>query len=100
LAEVSNLAGVATGYAKESIYTQFAHVILTLDERHITAASASALSEFSVFGLTDAALCSVCSTMPLLTTDGKLASHMRRQGLNALTLDSLKWFRNRANDAG
>jgi hypothetical protein len=100
LAEVSNLAGMATGYAKESIYNQFANVILTLDEKHITSASVSALSEFSIFGLTDAVLCTVCSTMPLLTEDRKLASHMRRKGLNALTLDNLKFLRNQANDAG
>jgi hypothetical protein len=91
---------MATGYAKESIYNQFANVILTLDEKHITSASVSALSEFSIFGLTDAVLCTVCSTMPLLTEDRKLASHMRRKGLNALTLDNLKFLRNQANDAG
>ncbi len=100
LTEVSNLAGVATGYPKQSIYTKFANVILTLDEAQIPSASASALSEFSIFGLTDAVLCTACSTMPLLTVDGNLASHMRRKGLNAWTLENLKWLRNQANDAG
>jgi len=100
LAEVSNLAGVATGSAKGLIFTQFAKVIRTLDERQIASASASANSEFPVFGLTDAVLCTVCSTMLLLTADGSLASHMRRKGMNAWTLDNLKWFRNQANDAG
>jgi len=100
LAEVSNLAGLAAGHAKENIFTQFANVIVTLDERQITSAAASAQSEFSLFGLTDAVLCTVCSTMPLLTVDGNLASHLRRKGLNAWTLDNLKWFRDQANDAG
>jgi len=100
LAEVSNLAGAATGYARESIYTQFANVIVTLDERQIASSSVSGHPEFSIFGLTDAVLCTVCSTMPLLTVDGKLASHMRRKGLTAWTLDNLKSFRSQANDAG
>jgi hypothetical protein len=100
LAEVSNLAGVATGHSREAIYTQFARVIVTLDERHIDSASTSVRSEFPIFGLTDAALCVVCSTMPLLTEDGRLAAYMLRKGMTAWTIDNLKSFRNQANDAG
>lgn len=97
LTEVSNLAGIATGHAKQSIYQELARTIDILDERTINATSASTCLEFSIFGLTDAALSMLCLEVPLLTEDGRLAAHLQRKRLKVWTLESLKSFRSRAN---
>ena len=98
LTEVSNLAGSATGESKKSIYQQLAQTIGLLDERSMSSRVASTCPEFSLFGLTDAALSTLCLEIPLLTSDGRLADYLQRKGLQVLTLHSLRLLRNQANN--
>ena len=98
LTEVSNLAGVAIGYAKEATFRELARTIITLDERIIQATSASQGFEFSIFGLTGAALSLLCLEMPLLTEDGRLATHLQLKRHQVWTLDALKRFRSTTNN--
>jgi len=97
LAEVSNLAGFATGATREAILLQLASVIKTLDERAIPATVVSSQPEFKVFGITDAALSLLCADMLLLTEDGRLARHLQLRGFSAWTLDQVKMLKNREN---
>ena len=97
LAEVSNLAGAATGEAKTAIFRHLAKTLVTLDERVIASHSASILPEFIQFGLTDAGLSLLCIDMPLLTEDKRLSDYLQRRGREVFTLESLRTLRNQAN---
>ena len=97
LAEVSNLAGTATGEARTAIFGHLAKTLVTLDERAITSRSASVLPEFIQFGLTDAGLSLLCVEMPLLTGDKRLSDYLQRRGREVFTLESLRTLRSQAN---
>ncbi len=90
LTEVSNLAGSATGQTRHAIFHQLAILLTILDERIMPSQELSRRAEFRSFGLTDAALASLNSEMLLLTEDGRLASHLQRQGWIALSLRDLR----------
>jgi hypothetical protein len=97
LTEVSNLAGAATGMARQAIFTQFAETISALDERHLAATEIAATPEFKAFGLTDAMLSLLCRETVLVTADGRLAAHLQRKGWHAYTLDQVRALRDAEN---
>ena len=97
LAEVSNLAGAASGRSRDAIFLQLAASISSIDEQIVPATTICARPEFMPFGLTDAALCHLCSDMPLITQDGRLARHLQLRGLPAWTLDQVRALRDVAN---
>ena len=90
LTEVSNLAGSATGSARHAIFHQLALLLKVVEEKTTSPYELSKRTEFRHFGLTDAALASLNAEMLLLTEDGRLASHLQRQGLSALSLQDVK----------
>ncbi len=92
LAEVSNLAGSASGATRQAIFAQLAGLVATLEERVVSAKTAAATAEFNLFGVTDAALSVLAVDMSLLTQDGRLARHLQLKGLSAWTLDQVKIF--------
>jgi rRNA-processing protein FCF1 len=98
LAEVSNLAGSASGLSRIAIFGQLAGTIETLDERSLPAAELCTQPEFLAFGITDAALCRLCRTMLLVTEDGRLAHHLHLRGFNALSLVHLRNLRESAQN--
>jgi rRNA-processing protein FCF1 len=99
LTEVSNLAGAAFGQSRIAIFQQIASLCDTLEEHTMAADILTKRPEFSIFGLTDAALSLLSAETALLTQDGRLARHLRIQGLSVMTLQDVKVLRNRANYA-
>jgi rRNA-processing protein FCF1 len=98
LTEVSNLAAAASGQSRTGIFSQLSLLCKVLEERPVPAAPAVDQLEFRIFGLTDAVLSQLCSEMLLLTQDGRLTTHLRNRGLNALTLNDVRALRHQANN--
>jgi len=98
LTEVSNLAGAASGQARDAIFLQLESLFVTLDERTSLATALCAQPEFRVFGITDSAMSLLSVEMLLLTEDGRLARHLQLKGLHALTLKQVKALRDQANN--
>jgi hypothetical protein len=99
LAEVSNLAGAATGQTKDAIFLQLQSLFVSLDERRESASILCSLPEFRMFGITDAAISLLSAEILLLTEDGRLAHHLRLKGLRAWTLEQVRALRDQANSA-
>ena len=89
LTEVSNLANSLPWSIKADWFNHFSRRITRLEERHIPAANLASLPEFSVFGLTDAALFELAKSTLLVTADERLASHLRRRELFVLGFNEI-----------
>jgi hypothetical protein len=90
LTEVSNLANSLPQYVKPGCFEHFSRLIVQIDERHLPAGYLTGLAEFPLFGLTDAALSSLASTVVVATADGRLCSHLRRRGLQAVGFNEIR----------
>ena len=90
LTEVSNLANSLPQHIKPDWFENFSELIVQIDERHLAATDLAGLAEFPIFGLTDAALCSLANTVVVATDDGRLRSHLQRRGLHAVGFNEIR----------
>lgn len=90
LTEVSNLANSLPVPLKTFWFDHFALRIARIEERHIPAAELLALPEFSVFGITDAALALLAKGTLLVTADDRLCSHLQRRQLLAISFNQVR----------
>jgi len=90
LTEVSNLANSLQPHVKLRWFDHFARKIAEIEERHIPAEELAVLSEFRVFGLTDAALSHLANTLVVATADERLRDHLQRRGLQAVGFDEIR----------
>jgi len=93
--EVSNLANSLPERVRTPFLAYFASVIQAIVEPFTASTELSADAAFSLFGLTDAALCRLAPTALILTEDGRLRAYMARQGNRAIGLAEVKQYRSR-----
>lgn len=87
LTEVSNLANALPQSIRARFYPYMATKVHLLNEIQLASSFLVSQSEFTSFGLTDAALSTLAQNHLLITSDGRLASHLRAsKGLPILTL--------------
>ncbi|HUZ04793.1 MAG TPA: hypothetical protein VMU62_05505, partial [Acidobacteriaceae bacterium] len=77
LTEVSNLANSLGSPVKEQWFGHFRTTLQLFEEHPLKAQSLSDKDEFLVFGLTDAALCTLCGEVLLVTEDYRLSGYLR-----------------------
>jgi hypothetical protein len=92
LAEVSNLANGLSAELRYKVMTAFAKLIDTFTEQSMPAAELALQDEFVLFGITDSGLANMSSEILLLTTDGRLAAYLQRQGKRALNFHHLRQY--------
>jgi hypothetical protein len=90
LTEVSNLANSLPYYAKQGWFDHFSQRIKDMEERQIPARELVKMSEFSAFGLTDAALSLLATNVLLATADERLCTHLQRNGLLAISFNEIR----------
>jgi len=90
LTEVSNLANSLQPHVKARWFDHLSRKIAEVEERHIPAEEAAVTPEFRVFGLTDAALCSLANIVIVATADERLCSHLQRRGLQAIGFNEIR----------
>lgn len=96
LTEISNLSNDLPHHQKQIIFPYLASRIQFLHENTTVAKDSVLRPEFVPFGLTDSVLSELCHSYVLVTNDGRLAAHLRRQQRIVLTMDDLRVQKRRA----
>lgn len=89
LTEVNSLANALPDYLKFSWHAHFAEAVATLFEVVHSAEAITQQDAFLPFGFADAAVQLASSDVLLLTEDNRLASYLRANGTDVLTLGDL-----------
>jgi hypothetical protein len=101
LTEVGNLANSLPSWHKPDWYRNLAALFepdgnrIRVLERWIPAVELMHASEFVSFGITDAAVASLCGEMLLVTEDCRLSSVLQSRGLPAINFNHIKQLQGR-----
>jgi hypothetical protein len=90
LTEVSNLANSLPEAWRKGFLTYLAANIHKFSERFSSTQELCNDQSFTLFGLTDAAICSLATEIIVVTEDARLRAYMRRRGLFVLSLEDLR----------
>ncbi len=95
LTEVSNLANSLGSPVKEQWFGHFRTTLQLFEEHPLNAQSLSAKDEFLVFGLTDAALCTLCGEVLLVTEDYRLSGYLRSKQYPVINFSDIRTLQQR-----
>ena len=90
LTEVSNLANSLPELLRQGFLRYLAKVVTVWPEEYTPAAVLVEDRAFSLFGLTDAAFCSLAARALVVTEDGRLRAYMKARGFKVLALADLR----------
>jgi len=90
LTEVSNLANALPEHLKSAWFAHFSAQVGAFFEVYEESKALMKGDAFHLFGLTDAALCSISSDTLILTKDGPLTGFLRSRNLPVLNFDELR----------
>jgi hypothetical protein len=90
LTEVSNLANSLGEPLKTNWLLYYGKWIARIAEDQFPASELAAQPEFSLFGLTDAALCKLCSDAIVITADYRLSGYLRKREALVVSFDELR----------
>ncbi len=93
LTEVSNLANSLGSPIKEHWFRRFREALQLFDEQQVVSRELSSKDEFLAFGLTDAALCTLCGEVLLITEDGVLYRYLRSKNLPVINFSDIRDLR-------
>lgn len=93
LTEVNSLSNQLGEPERSACLKIFSAGISLLDERYIVSETASKLTEFIRFGLTDCGILEVAKEQYLVLTDDlKLALHLQNQGIDVVNFNHLRVY--------
>jgi hypothetical protein len=90
LTEVSNLANSLPEVLRKGFLTYLAANIHKFSERFSSTQELCNDHSFTLFGLTDAAICSLATEVIVVTEDARLRAYMHRRGLFVLSLEDIR----------
>ena len=90
LTEVSDLANSLGSPVKEQWFGHFRTTLQLFEEHPLKAQNLSTKDEFLAFGLTDAALSSLCGEALLVTEDYRLSGYLRSKNLPVINFSDIR----------